>query len=97
MTALLRYLDACDSGDGVVVAGIGKIERGVRLEVSRRHKKVFDLTDRYMESAGDISDHSDEGEVAILGGVQDMRSHSDGRTAELEVDLAPLAQRGAER
>ncbi len=50
MKALLRYLDACDSGNGVVVVGIGQIERGIRLEVSRRDGQIVDLTDRY---AGD--------------------------------------------
>jgi hypothetical protein len=91
MTALLRYLDACDSGDGVVVVGISKIERGLRLEVSRRDHKVFDLTDRYAGDS-DIADHPGELQGAAPVDVQDMRSHGDSIAADPEVDLATLGE-----
>jgi hypothetical protein len=60
MNALLRYLDACDHGNGVVIVGIAEIERGVRLEISRRKNQIVDLTDGYAESAADISDATSE-------------------------------------
>ena len=47
LTALLKYLDACDAGNGVVIVGIRKIERGVRLEVSRRNNHGRPIAARF--------------------------------------------------
>lgn len=48
MVALLSYLDACDNGKDLVIAGIRKIERGVRLEIAWAQHEILDLKDRYV-------------------------------------------------
>jgi hypothetical protein len=93
MEGLLAYLDACDRGDGVVIAGIRKIERGVRLEVSRTHNQIFDLTDRYIGQDVIPNDAADV-QRPVSGDIHDVRAHGDGRAAELEVDLKPFGERG---
>ena len=97
MEALLRYLDALDAGNGVVVVGIAKLECGVRLEVSRTHDKVFDLIDRYPESAGDITNASGQPQTTVLDRVEDVRAHGNGIAAEPEIDLKAFVERGAQR
>ena len=71
MDALLRYLDICNGGDGVVVARISPIEGGIRLERSWRYRQRLDLTHGYAEQDA-VSHNSSEGNGAILGTVQDM-------------------------
>jgi hypothetical protein len=96
MTALLRYLDACDNGNGVVVVGIGKVERGVRLEVSRRYEKVFDLTDRYFGEA-QIAHETGDLQRPVAGDVEDMRLHSVAHAESVKVDLQPSGEGGLQR
>jgi hypothetical protein len=96
MAALLRYLDACDGGDGVVVVGIAKIERGVRLEVSRRHNQIVDLTDEYA-GARNIADHSGDLQIPVRGDIENVRPHGDGGTSDPEVNLAALPERHVQR
>lgn len=93
MMALLGYLDAFSAGDGVVVVGVGKIECGIRLEVSRRDDQVFDLTDKYAESARNASDLSRKTQIPTFGAVEHVRAHGDGCSAELEVDFEPHSER----
>lgn len=89
MRGLLQYLDACDSGDGVVIVGMRKIESGVRIEVSRRNQQVFDLTDRY-SGDGNIADGSGNFQHAVGIDIENVRPHGDWGAAEVEIDLAPL-------
>jgi hypothetical protein len=93
MEALLHYLDVCDAGNGVIVAGIRKIERGVRLEVSHTRNQIFDLTDCYM-GENTTPDHAANAERPILGDIEDMRSHGDGNPGKPEIDLKSLSERG---
>lgn len=60
MKSLLRYLDACENGSGMVVLGISKLERGIRLKVSWADQEVVDLTDEYADDrdvAAGTGDH----------------------------------------
>ena|SRR5205809_4113385 len=93
MTALLNYLDACENGSGRVVLGVSKIERGIRLKVSWADPQIVDLTDRYADDR-DAPARPVDHEVPALSDVQDVRSHGDGRPADLELNLAPLTQSG---
>jgi hypothetical protein len=47
MLALLGYLEAFDDSMGIAVAGIRKIESGVRIEVSTREGETFDVGHSY--------------------------------------------------
>jgi hypothetical protein len=92
MKSLLRYLDAFDKGDGIVVVGITGIERGIRLEVSRGDRQVFDLTDRYF-GEGQISHVASYLQETACGNVEGMRPHSVVGAESTEVDLAVLPER----
>ena len=96
MTALLSYLDACENGSGRVVLGIAKIEDGIRLKVSWTDPQIFDLTDGYADDRN-ASHCAGDHQVAILGDIEDVRPERDGITANTELDLASLPDRGGQR
>jgi hypothetical protein len=68
MAALLRYLDICDRGAGVVVAGISQIDDGIRLERSRRYRQSLDLTHGYAEQDAIDDGHADKSGTATRNG-----------------------------
>jgi hypothetical protein len=77
MEALLRYLDAINDGEGVVVAGVELIKAGVRVVRSTRKGNVFDLTDRYM--AENVVCDVDEGDCRnASAGITEHRMGANG-------------------
>jgi hypothetical protein len=92
MASLLAYLDACEKGDGVVVVGVVPIERGIRLEVSRRHDQIFDLTDRYFEETEGSHIPSDL-QRPIPADVENVGLHPVRGPEGSEIDFKPITER----